>query len=127
MPARFAQAALFLVLGVTLSACASGRGGPVVVADREPYVARALGIPPGHLPPPGECRVWVPGVPSGHQAPPRRCDGLSARVPLGGWLVYTPRRERPVRVWAYDEARPEVAWILFLDRATGRFLTRERP
>jgi hypothetical protein len=30
-------------------------------------------IPPGHLPPPGECRVWRPGVPPGHQPPPFRC------------------------------------------------------
>jgi hypothetical protein len=30
-------------------------------------------IPPGHLPPPGECRTWYPGVPPGHQPPPHRC------------------------------------------------------
>ena len=30
-------------------------------------------IPPGHLPPPGECRVWRPGIPPGHQPPPFRC------------------------------------------------------
>jgi hypothetical protein len=30
-------------------------------------------IPPGHLPPPGECRVWLPGRPPGHQPPPGRC------------------------------------------------------
>jgi hypothetical protein len=27
-------------------------------------------IPPGHLPPPGECRVWYRGVSPGHQPPP---------------------------------------------------------
>jgi len=31
------------------------------------------GIPPGHLPPPGECRVWYPGVPPGQQPPPFKC------------------------------------------------------
>jgi hypothetical protein len=30
-------------------------------------------IPSGHLPPPGECRVWYPGVPPGQQPPPFRC------------------------------------------------------
>lgn len=31
------------------------------------------GIPPGHLPPPGECRTWYRGVPPGQQPPPHRC------------------------------------------------------
>ena len=29
--------------------------------------AATLKIPPGHLPPPGECRVWLPDVPPGQQ------------------------------------------------------------
>jgi hypothetical protein len=33
-----------------------------------------LFIPPGHLPPPGECRVWEPGLPPGLQGPPVSCD-----------------------------------------------------
>ena len=35
------------------------------------------GIPPGHLPPPGLCRVWLPDTPPGHQPPPTDC----ARMP----------------------------------------------
>jgi hypothetical protein len=35
--------------------------------------SRHVHIPPGHLPPPGECRVWLPGLPPGHQPPPGRC------------------------------------------------------
>ena len=31
------------------------------------------GIPPGHLPPPGECRVWYEGRPPGQQPPPVDC------------------------------------------------------
>lgn len=30
-------------------------------------------IPPGHYPPPGECRLWLPDRPPGHQPPPMRC------------------------------------------------------
>jgi hypothetical protein len=38
-----------------------------------PAVRHAPRIPPGHLPPPGECRVWYPDRPAGHQPPPGRC------------------------------------------------------
>lgn len=37
------------------------------------YTSNAAEIPPGHLPPPGECRVWYPERPAGHQPPPYRC------------------------------------------------------
>lgn len=30
-------------------------------------------IPNGHLPPPGECRIWYPDRPAGHQPPPFKC------------------------------------------------------
>jgi len=65
-----------------------GRGGdrpPVVVVPPpvhapppgyvpyDPPAVRAERIPRGHLPPPGECRVWIPGLPPGQQPPPHRC------------------------------------------------------
>lgn len=34
----------------------------------------AAGIPPGQLPPAGECRVWYDGRPPGQQPPPTNCD-----------------------------------------------------
>jgi hypothetical protein len=46
--------------------------------------AEEIGIPPGHRPPPGSCRVWYPGVPPGQQPPPGPCN---ARVPDGAVLV----------------------------------------
>ena len=44
-------------------------------------------IPPGHLPAPGECRIWYPGRPAGHQPPPGDCAALGWRVPPGALLV----------------------------------------
>ncbi|MBX3502521.1 MAG: hypothetical protein KF889_24005 [Alphaproteobacteria bacterium] len=43
------------------------------VAVPQPHYAAPTPIPPGHLPPPGECRVWYPDRPAGHQPPPQRC------------------------------------------------------
>lgn len=45
-------------------------------------------VPPGHLPPPGECRIWFPGRPPGHQPPPGNCEELQWRVPPGAGLIY---------------------------------------
>ena len=47
----------------------------------------AVKIPPGHLPPPGKCRIWFPGIPPGQQPPPGECYELQYHVPLGGILV----------------------------------------
>lgn len=43
-----------------------------------------LGIPNGHLPPPGSCRVWFPDRPAGQQPPPGPCD---MDVPPGAALI----------------------------------------
>ena len=45
-------------------------------------------IPPGHLPPPGKCRIWFPGRPPGHQPPPGDCHMLRLEVPPGAHLIY---------------------------------------
>lgn len=45
-------------------------------------------IPPGHLPPPGLCRVWYPGRPPGHQPPPTDCDSAYWYAPPGSYIVY---------------------------------------
>jgi hypothetical protein len=59
-------AAVMLLIGLVASpAAAQGRGGR--------YGERVQRIPPGHLPPPGECRVWYDDRPAGHQPPPTNC------------------------------------------------------
>jgi len=58
-------AATVILLGlITIPLGAQGRGRS---GDR------AQGIPPGHLPRPGECRVWYDGRPPGQQPPPMNC------------------------------------------------------
>ncbi|WP_245738799.1 hypothetical protein [Nitrosomonas marina] len=43
--------------------------------------------PPGHLPPPGECRIWNPELPPGQQSPPSACGAFFNNVPPGLCLV----------------------------------------
>ena len=65
---RNALLALMLLGVVAVPAAADDK------KDRRGRDEGRFSIPPGHLPPPGECRVWYPGVPPGHQPPPFRCD-----------------------------------------------------
>jgi hypothetical protein len=75
--------------------------------------AATLGIPPGHLPPPGECRIWEPGVPPGQQKAPKgskgqgngkkqgggtgqSCRGIEDLAPAGSWVVYRPGQDKKV-------------------------------
>lgn len=46
-------------------------------------------IPPGHLPPPGACRVWFYDRPPGHQPPPTSCHRAEHEAyRYGGVVVY---------------------------------------
>lgn len=71
------------ILVVTLPA--ERPAGGVTVRPRD---ARSFRIPPGHYPPPGQCRIWVPNRPPGQQSPPGACRDLERRVPPGAYLVY---------------------------------------
>lgn len=52
-----------------------------------PASGRAFSIPPGHYPPPGSCRAWVPGVPPGRQTPPGPCPAIERDLPANAFLV----------------------------------------
>lgn len=65
----------------------------------------AVDVPAGHLPPPGECRVWYYDRPAGQQPPPTPCAGLRGRrYPnavvvdsdgrAGGYSIPLPARRR---------------------------------
>lgn len=82
-----------------------------------------LPVPRGHLPPPGSCRVWLPGVPPGHQPAPGSCAVLERRVPPGGWLLVRPYRyPGVVELLAYDHRRPGVRIRYVYDAGNGRRL-----
>src|SRR5437899_8564705 len=93
--------------------------------------AATLGVPPGHLPRPGECRVWIPGVPPGRQPRPRSrpCDGIAAAAPAGSWILYRPTADRRiVHVRIVDERRAGVVVrIRVFEAETGRFVREENP
>ena len=99
---------------------------PAPAVRRGPSTAATLGIPPGHLPAPGMCRLWVPGKPPGHQARPRSCDGIERTAPAGSWIVYRPGRDKKVvHVRVVDERRPGVVIRLRVYDAERGTLIRE--
>ncbi|HXL11474.1 MAG TPA: hypothetical protein VN955_08760 [Gemmatimonadales bacterium] len=90
-----------------------------------------LGVPPGHLPKPGECRVWIPGVPPGRQPRPksRDCGGIAAVAPPGSWILYRPTADRKlVHVREVDRARVGVVVrVRVFEVESGRFVREENP
>jgi hypothetical protein len=72
----------FGLLLLTLSGCAMEGG----VYDRS-GPQQNIHIPPGHMPPPGECRIWYPDRPPGQQPPSGHCSELRDQVPPGAILV----------------------------------------
>lgn len=96
MPCRIVSICLLILF---VSGCATY--GKVILEDDEGSVSveidRGSGqgiyesalpkIPPGHKPPPGECRIWYPGEPPGQQPPPGNCEELRHHVPPGAWLI----------------------------------------
>ncbi|MES9818515.1 MAG: DUF4382 domain-containing protein [Candidatus Thiodiazotropha sp.] len=45
-----------------------------------PHVDVDVNIPPGHLPSPGECRLWMIDEPPGRQSPPGDCELLEEQI-----------------------------------------------
>lgn len=46
-------------------------------------------VPPGQLPPPGMCRIWLPGVPAGRQPAPMSCNEAARRLPPNARILYS--------------------------------------
>jgi hypothetical protein len=98
----------------------------VVVQEGYPpgELAALLGIPPGHLPPPGGCRIWFPGRPPGHQPPSGECSALAWQLPPGAWLLSRPARlPELIHVTISHASEPNVIVAARLYEAdTGRFV-----
>ncbi len=73
---------------------------PAAAKDDDRNKHKAYHVPPGHMPPPGMCRIWFPDRPPGHQPAPGACNVLAVRVPHGGYLVrggYAPQPRQTAR------------------------------
>lgn len=46
------------------------------------------GVPPGHRPPPGMCRIWIDGVPAGQQPAPTDCASAVRNRPSNGRVLF---------------------------------------
>jgi hypothetical protein len=113
-----------LVLGACTLVVDGGQRSPAPHPGPPPHHPQhaALKIPPGHLPPPGMCRVWIPGRPPGHQPPPSSCRRVEQEVSPGAWVLYRPAKEK-VRVSVYDQTRTRVVVaIRYYDAFSGEFL-----
>lgn len=84
---RFAAAAVLLSTAL-MSGCAT------VYRIEEREHRGTQGIPAGHLPPPGSCRVWYDDRPAGQQPPPTSCreaERTAARA-RGARVIYSESR-----------------------------------
>ena len=121
------------ILMVSLVAACAKHTPPVATAP-EPELRRAnssttvhvLGIPPGQLPPPGRCRVWIEGTPPGRQPRARSCAGITAAAPKGSWIVYRPSRD-VIHVHVMDSDRPGAILVIRHYGPDGRWLRDEQP
>ena len=106
----------------------SARSSPVLsgTVRTSTSTAATLGIPPGHLPPPGECRIWVPGTPPGHQREAGACSTLERQVPQGAWLIHRPSKDKKVvNVWVYDSQGSLPTVLRIFDVVTGALIGEE--
>jgi hypothetical protein len=74
----------------------------------------AAGVPPGHLPPAGMCRIWIDGVPPGKQPAPTDCNTAIARRPANARVLFGNDTPFPGQGKGKTDSRAEC-----LDRNTG--------
>jgi hypothetical protein len=98
----------------------------VVVSDDEDR--SQLRVPPGHYPPPGQCRLWYPGRPPGHQPQPASCRSLERSAPAGSWVLYRPPNDKKVvHARVIDPKRAGVVVVVRVyDVERGTYLGQER-
>lgn len=122
--ARFLAPCLALVAASACTIVTTPPVEPPAAEQRGPSTAASLGIPPGHLPPVGQCRVWVLGTPPGHQAAARSCSGIERTASAGTWILYRPSSDKKVvHVRVVDSRRPGViVHVRVYDAQKGNYL-----
>lgn len=83
---QMSKVTLAISMAVGLMGCVAHGGMDGPQSRRQSH--EHADIPNGHLPPPGECRIWYPDRPAGQQPPPGNCRDLKRKVPHGATLVY---------------------------------------
>jgi hypothetical protein len=63
------------------------------------------GVPPGHFPKPGECRLWYSGKPPGQQPKATSCASLRGKVPAGAFILYGDKAWDADYDWAAQAQR----------------------
>src|SRR3989442_1572145 len=104
---------------------------PVQAPPPGPSYAVTLGVPPGQLPDPGECRIWYPGArPTRHPRPRSRpCEGMGDIARAGSGVIYRPvYARRLVYVRVVDDRRAGyVTRVWIYDYDTYQFVREEAP
>ncbi len=103
---------------------------PAVVAATAPVEdRRALGVPPGHIPAPGSCRLWFPGQPPGKQPRPGDCRNIEREAPAGSWVLYRPQNDaKVVHAHVIDPKRAGVVVAVRVYEVNkGTYLREEKP
>ena len=127
----FASLATVLLLGACVSATrvVGGPGERLVIASTGDVDTRSLKVPPGHLPPVGQCRVWFPGRPPGKQPAASGCAGIARIAPAGSWILYRPTNDKKVvHARVVDPKRDGVIVVIRVyDASRGTYLRDEVP
>ena len=83
----------------SLSVIVQGGGSGTTSLPTSHYSSfRSLGIEPGHLPPPGSCKIWYPNEPAGQQPPPTSCENAMRDAPLNSWVLYRDETDPDILV-----------------------------
>ena len=124
--ASLSTALLLAACSPTVRVAGPASSPPPPQARGQSGSVHTLGIPPGHLPRAGQCRVWVPGMPPGRQARARACAGILATAPAGSWIVFRPSRDRTlVHVHEVHVVRAGIVVTVRLFNAESGVFVRE--
>ena len=64
------------------------------------------GVPKGHYPPPGTCKIWYPNRPPGHQPPATSCNKIyRTKLEPGAFILHGDRAYDADYNWREEERR----------------------